>query len=1280
MGTFTYNQTNFFICPSTKFDSLNIYTYENSLSYVYYPEKNRTFTKGDTCKQLLAADSNILLCSNENSLIKWDLASGNVTGVYNETYWSKIPEFKLISEAVSSLIVIEDGLIVKLVDIIKGLEIKAFGAGVSFTKSIVLQKSNYVGIHYNYEGKKAVELWDLSSIAKKYSWTVDLSFCLSVFMGQKHYIIGYKNSIMKKWDFLLNQASTFTIATNNIIKIKPLVELDQIKLLVVSIENEAIVIFDHSLGNIKDIIEKNQNAYAELIEGSYDQYNGLFMIKSNNFFLYNLTNIQTFKLLNIDLNSQVLNLVWNLNTNQEFSIIYEKNQNIYLEKWDISGCGPIDLMKDSTISFKSIIQIANQDENLILLVNQNNTISLFSPYSRKIIKNFPGFKDAVFTEATAISCPNNHLIIINGYISSSSSNQYRLFVLDMNKSEISLGLYKTFNSSINNLIYMNYRDLIAFENDGCFYVFDIMNQNYINSYSHNLGKQLSSFISLKNFPYILSFAAENTIYFWNIYEDTTKKTITNLTQTDISIKISQSITLNSYKTYELLVGFYSLSSEIIISFWDISSGKVIFQLSDTRGFQLTYYNMFQFTKNNIDYLIITTSLTNDIWNLNTQTLEKTFYLPKTQNKLIAFQSSENIILDISNNTLGLWDYASQTTEKESYSFCKQGYFLQNLTSTCEKCDSLCNGNCYGSQFNQCVTPHCNYIYEKPTSVLNSQCFDCSLDNYFVQDNKKCMSFIDTFTENIPKTFCFGCLDNFYYTNDSCISCSSYCQTCYGPSKEQCLECFPGYVYYNLECYKKIVEDSQMPLMIVFGIFLGFVVIIALLCLVQLVIDERLFCIFGRKFWKCLNRFFFDEKFAATKHKSIFVAANNDQSQVNNLINHHEVEIMFPNSNSARSMIKRTQFGIGSGLDHYALLSNLVNRFKGQILEVKDINRPVLLKMTSGFLNEIKEELPFFIYELIDIEQDFSKNNYFQIKIIKKICDGIYGPVFLGEKLCKTKFVIKIFFDNIDEFKIKKVNKFSFFLAEQEKIKFNSLQKISPMVALVYSSTKSNVCFGIMEEFLDYNLDDFLAKFSKNIHFIQKLDITLQILDGIKSLHDLNLCHRNIKANNILINSEDINYSINIKINDFSKYMKLSTMLYSCKTQKSSLFQLAYIPPEYFNKKSFQISAKTSDIWSVGVLIYDIFYPDHSHSLDLPWIRTAEDLTEKYKKEGALSKFNQIYRLEILKENEYCKEDPIIRKEITEIINNCLKVDGSKRIEIHELIWKIQWFKMKVTKE
>lgn len=1279
LGSLFFNQTNYIICASNSSVSIDILTLEMNLTISLHLNSSNSLSNIKKCHQLFGDYSNILVCSCNSTLLLWDLNSGNFTGLYNESYWSQIPDFFPISESQSSLIVIQDEKIVKLIDIIKNSEINVFGTQANFTRAIVMQKGNFLGIHYNYEGKKVIDIWDIVNVIKKYSWEIDLDFALDVYLSQKHIVVGYKNNLLKTWDFLLNTVKSIKISSNIIKNIETIKEIDgQTKNLIIYVENDALLMYNLLTETLKNRIEEYPNPNNEIYSKSFNTYNGLLLIKSENYYFFNVTSSAIFKIIGLDLISEPLNFYWNSTNTLELLLFYNNNGQNYKINLNLAICEPIDLMKESSISFKSALQTPSQNESLILTVNEDNTVSLFSPYSRKIIKTFAIPSNLQVFSAIMISCPNKNLIVLNG----KENLGYTLFLLELNTSEIKKGLHRNFSTTINNLLYLNIRNLIAFENSGIVYVFDIINQNLIRNFSHNLGNSFTYFINLQNIPYVLASTAKNTIYFWNIFEGKAI-TYTNFSQISIEIEVFQSMLLNEYKTKEILVGSYKLNSKNILEFYDLSTFRIAFQLEDSRPLQLKYFKTFHFMKNYVDYLLVFTNLTNDLWNLKTQKLEKSLYLPKAQTSFVQFQSSENVIFDISNKTLALWAYfQANSQDLSNFSICKQAYFFQNLTNTCEKCDSLCNSNCFSAQYDQCLPPSCNYLFEKSTAIASSECFDCSLDNYFIQNEQQCMYFNSFFTDNSLKTYCFGCNNGFYYSSSLCLPCSEDCKSCYGPLKEQCLVCEDDYILFKNHCYKKNENTSFFPLMIVYAVVLGFVVLIAVLYLCKMIYDYRLPCLIWKKTWKCLNCLFFDDKFINTRRKTAFTPTpQQDNSQINGFIQPNEVEIVFASNTARAGGTKRTPYllnmeGFNQNFDHYTILINAMTKFKGLLMENKENHKSKALKLTASLVAELKEEIPFFMHELINLEDNFDKNYYFQIKIVKKIGNGAYGPVFLGEKLCKTKMAIKIFFDNVEEVNVKKINKFLFYLNEQDKIKYNSFSRVVPINSLVFSSNNSNFCLGVMEEFYDYNLDIFLSKYFKNIHFVQKIDMTLQILDCIKSLHDLHVVHRNIKANNILINNEDLNYSINIKINDFSKYLKLSTIFYSYKAANNNLFNLIYIPPECLDKQVFGRPKYSSDLWSIGILLYDIFYPDSSQCLDIPWAHLFDDLTEKYKKQSAVQKFNEVFKSEIPKENYYCKKDPLVHVEITEIINMCLKANPEKRIQIHELIWKAQLIKAK----
>jgi NIMA (never in mitosis gene a)-related kinase 1/4/5 len=111
--------------------------------------------------------------------------------------------------------------------------------------------------------------------------------------------------------------------------------------------------------------------------------------------------------------------------------------------------------------------------------------------------------------------------------------------------------------------------------------------------------------------------------------------------------------------------------------------------------------------------------------------------------------------------------------------------------------------------------------------------------------------------------------------------------------------------------------------------------------------------------------------------------------------------------------------------------------------------------------------------------------------------------------------------------------------------------------------------------------DFLSKIqdhAKKGTFFKESDIWiyfLQMVIGLKALHDLKICHRDIKCANIFLSLNQ-----EVKLGDFnvSKVAKKGSMLY---TQTGTPY---YASPEVWKDKPYDYK---SDIWSLGCVLYEI---------------------------------------------------------------------------------------------
>jgi len=118
----------------------------------------------------------------------------------------------------------------------------------------------------------------------------------------------------------------------------------------------------------------------------------------------------------------------------------------------------------------------------------------------------------------------------------------------------------------------------------------------------------------------------------------------------------------------------------------------------------------------------------------------------------------------------------------------------------------------------------------------------------------------------------------------------------------------------------------------------------------------------------------------------------------------------------------------------------------------------------------------------------------------------------------------------------------------------------------------------------------------------------QIIEGMKYLYKQNIIHRDIKPENILIHDHII------KICDFG----LSKSMYLNNIQNSICGSPNYIAPELFTNKKY---SRKSDIWSLGIILYEIIYKTHPYPNIL-----NKDFTDFKFNYNTISQTSNIYNL------------------------------------------------------
>ena len=145
-------------------------------------------------------------------------------------------------------------------------------------------------------------------------------------------------------------------------------------------------------------------------------------------------------------------------------------------------------------------------------------------------------------------------------------------------------------------------------------------------------------------------------------------------------------------------------------------------------------------------------------------------------------------------------------------------------------------------------------------------------------------------------------------------------------------------------------------------------------------------------------------------------------------------------------------------------------------------------------------------------------------------------------------------------------------------------------------------------------------------------IAIQVIHGLKALHDLNIMHRDLKSANVFINHD---HTIKLGDMNVSKVANKQGLNY---TQTGTPY---YASPEVWRDEPYNFK---SDIWSLGCVIYELI------TLQPPF--QAEDMQGLYKK---------------VNKGIYPKIPKIFSKDLSLLIKMMLQVDPNKRPSCDDLL-------------
>ncbi|AQN68610.1 cyclin-domain fused to serine-threonine kinase [Saudi moumouvirus] len=219
--------------------------------------------------------------------------------------------------------------------------------------------------------------------------------------------------------------------------------------------------------------------------------------------------------------------------------------------------------------------------------------------------------------------------------------------------------------------------------------------------------------------------------------------------------------------------------------------------------------------------------------------------------------------------------------------------------------------------------------------------------------------------------------------------------------------------------------------------------------------------------------------------------------------------------------------------------------------------------------KIKPELKLYKQNTINW---YTKKDIFERQIITSLGEGTYGKVeqvFINN----NAVALKIVYDREEHTGIG-----SLVLRELNTLRNLNHSNINKINGFYYDYDNHRAYFGL--ELMEKSLFD---SFNKQIISDKRKDLyIIQLLRGLKHIHDNNIMHRDLSPSNILISND------HLQISDFgmSKYYVNSNLI---KTQTDVIFSIYYRPIEIYLGKKY---TEKADIWACACIIGFILTERH----------------------------------------------------------------------------------------
>ena len=1214
------------LCLSTTNDRFiyadNAFTTQVSLM----PEKTRTFSTLDLCIEMMGKYStNNFICSNGGDLVRWQLIPGTAfayigdTGVLIsrlETFSQENPNWIIFQDSAGNISVV-DGIDMSLMVKMPGtnfftIKNDIFGLEITNTTSKT----------------KTIQIFNITSNSIQNQAILDLVQHFYIEIGSYKGVLGFRNNIISFWNY--NTASNPTQLTQLDVNVKDMKVVNLKYIIMIGSDNS---IFMLDLTSLSKIMIEPAASKAPQFYTNYAQ--DLIFISSYTNYLYNIVTHSLSKALNIN-----TLLVYYLTNDKKSLFTLENDQT--LKQFNFTDCAPQKILESTNYDFNTAFSF-EQDVTRVGLLNNGNQILVLDLLSDNSYKSYTNSAFNTLNCISAVHVPssnNEDNVVLD--CRDLTTALHNIYVFNLNEQTLTKSTMNDFNSTLSFFTYMNFDDLIAFEWGGYIHVYSVYRRVLMNKWAH-LQTTINGLFTLMKSPNTIGSTSTLDFKVWDIYTGVLMKSIAS---SEYSFEACE--TVNSVnKTSNVAACFVrdNNANTASIKFYDLEkSPKFMSEFKDPIYFAQSSLQYFQMKSILLDknYLLVSNNKKTDLWDLSAGSITKSLSTTRisSSSTLMMFLSSETMIMDITPNSLLIWDF-SKTKNSNT---CIGNYFTNTSSQSCLPCSVACHSNSFCINASACYFPKCSYfLAESPSSYAS--CLQGKTVTTSNQYNAMCVNNTNvTDISNQKDYFCYDCnsgyfLDYLLLNRSSCRPCDSSCGSCFGNSSSQCLSCSDSNYHLdnNYQCVKNASLD-KIIIIVVFSTVGGIIIILLWFYLYNL--HKKM-----------------QDKMGFTKEKKDLLSPE--------ALDPHDLEHLF-------SEVYHNE-------EYLAYLEKTTGTLKNNI-HAKMTSKGKE-KILTTYLTRIHKNIPDHYYDVKD-----TKENCFKLVVDVVQSDligvGSLGSVYIVENHNQQKFTWKMIINGSDEIVHEKIDFLMSIPEENLYLKKENILTGCALVGVGGCTLPNTLAFGFVQEYFEYNLPSFMGKYRGNNEL--SFRVIKMMCSMLKEFAQAKYIHGNLKSFNVLINySEDYQNSLRIGLSDPKKFNSLGKLIKSIHRLNKTKLRLAYIPPEMFVKGGVFEYHENHDIWGIGMIIFEMFYNDNElYQLLLPWIDVlAKDINENDRNEEMIDEVRDLIKEEKNSKDrsEYCLKNSFVHLEITEIINCCLQINPSKRINIKELIEKIEKLEMIIPK-